>query len=247
MLNCVIIDDEPHAITGLCNYIQTLPELNVLQTYTDPLVALKAIKNLGQIDLLFLDIDMPLINGIELAKEIRNYADKLIFTTAHTRYADEAFELSADDYLLKPYSLGKFVIALNKLFPTKISTTATEEKSSEQKNFFFAKSKEDDLRMVRINYDDIIAVESKQNYILIYTATKNVLTYMSLYEMLKVLAPLSHFMQLHRSYIVNQNQIETIDGNYVKMNNGIRISVGDQFRKAFNVFVTEKSIKVGRH
>jgi len=117
MYKCIIIDDEPHAIEGLKGYMASTPQLNLVKSYTDSLAALKDIQESEPVDLIFLDVDMPTINGIELAKEIRNKTAKLIFTTAHTKYAFEAFEVNADGYLLKPYSIGKFIIAINRLFP----------------------------------------------------------------------------------------------------------------------------------
>lgn len=247
MYKCVIIDDEPHAIEGLTKYIDSVPELVLIKSYTDPLLALKDFDQIGPVDILFLDIDMPKINGIELSKEIKNKTQKLIFTTAHTKYAYEAFEVNADAFLLKPYSLGKFIITINKLFPEKKLDEKTDENIAVKKDFFFVKSREDDLKILKIRYADIVAVESKQNYIMIYTITKKVLTYMSLTEIAKILNTMPGFMQLHRSFIISQDQIETIDGNLVKMINGIRISVGDHYRKEFNAFVADKLIKTGKH
>ena len=242
MPKCIIIDDEEHAIEGLKAYISTLPELSIIQTYLDPLLALKEILRMECVDLIFLDVDMPKINGIELAGEIRNKTKKLVFTTGHTKYAYEAFEANADAYLLKPYSLGKFVIAMHKLFPE----NTRSEPENDAKAYFFVKSKEDDLRMVKINYDDIIVVEGQQNYIMIHTKTKKVLTYMSLSEITGILTSYGGFMQLHRSFVANMAQIEHIDGAMVKMNNGMRIGVGEYYRKNFNDFLAEHLIKAGK-
>ncbi|WP_225872503.1 LytR/AlgR family response regulator transcription factor [Pedobacter polaris] len=246
MYKCIIIDDEPHAIEGLKGYINAMPELSLLKSYVDPLIALKEINSNEPIDIIFLDVDMPKINGIELSKEIRSKTNKLVFTTAHTKYAYEAFEANADAYLLKPYSLGKFIITINKLFPAQEKGSQNFAEKSIKENFFFVKSREDDLKILKIKYEDIIAVESKQNYIMIYTTTKKVLTYMSLTEIAKILHEMPNFMQLHRSFVINQDQIETIDGNLVKMTNGIRLTVGENYRKEFNVFVANRLIKAGK-
>lgn len=248
MYNCIIIDDEKNAIDGLKSYIDAVPELSLIKSYTDPITALKEIANNATVDIIFLDVDMPKINGIELSKEIRNKTNKLVFTTAHTKYAYEAFEANADAYLLKPYSLGKFVITINKLFPEQaIANPNATEAVSVKKEFFFVKSKEDDLRILKIKYSDIVAIESKHNYIMIHTITKKVLTYMSLAEISKILSEISGFMQLHRSFIISQDQIENIDGNLVKMTNGIRITVGDHYRKEFIAFINDRLIKAGKH
>jgi DNA-binding LytR/AlgR family response regulator len=240
MYKCIIIDDEPHAIDGLKRYINSTPELLLIESYTDSLIALKSIKASEPVDLIFLDIDMPKINGIELSKEIKNKTNKLIFTTAHSKYAYEAFEVDADAYLLKPYSLGKFVITIEKLFPEKNGHINIKD------DFFFVKSKGEDLKIVKIKYDDVIAIESKQNYVMIHTMTKGVLTYMSLTEISKLLINIPGFVQLHRSFIVKQDKIDAIDGNLIKMANGIQITVGELFRKDFNNFITKRLIKAGK-
>lgn len=242
MYKCIIIDDEPHAIEGLKGYISHIPTLHLLASYTDPVVALKEIQSQERVDLIFVDVDMPKINGLELAKEIRSKTKKLIFTTAHTKYAFEAFEVKADSYLLKPYSLGKFIITINDLFPDSNDMTDHTVKN----DFFFVKSKDDDLKILMIKYVDVIAVESKLNYIMIYTFKKNIVTYMTLTEIAKILSLMPNFMQLHRSYLINQDYIEMIDGNLVKMVNDIRITVGDNYRDGFHAFISKGLIKMGK-
>ncbi|RZJ81919.1 MAG: response regulator transcription factor [Flavobacterium sp.] len=245
MYKCIIIDDEPHAIEGLSGYLATIPNIELVKSFTEPLRVLKEIDSLGHIDLIFLDVDMPLISGIELAKEIRSKTNKLIFTTAHTKYAFEAFEADADAYLLKPYTLGKFVITLHKLLPM-LNETKKKVALTLSEDFFFVKSKEDNLKLVRINFDEVIAVESKQNYVLIYTASKNIWTYLSLTEMIKILAGRKEFMQVHRSFIINPAKIDSIDGNLIKLCNELAITVGDQYRPMFNSFLKERLVKVGK-
>lgn len=247
MLKCIIIDDEPHAIEGLKGYIAEMSTLVLLASYVDPTLALKEIQLLDEVDLIFVDVDMPKINGLELAKEIRSKTKKLIFTTAHTKYAYEAFEVKADGYLLKPYSLGKFIITINNLFPA-IRQSSVEVANQElvKKDFFFVKSKEDDLKILKIKYAEVIAIESKLNYVAIHLKEKIVLTYMGLKDIAQIFAQMPNFMQLHRSYIINTSQIETIDGNLVKMTNGIRITVGENYRKVFAFFVNQSLIKAGK-
>lgn len=241
MYRCIIIDDEPHAIEGLKKYIALTPQLNLVESYTDPLAALKEFAENKCIDLVFLDIVMPRINGIELAKEIRNKTNRLIFTTAHSKYAFDAFEVNADDYLLKPYSIGKFTIAINRLFP--------EEPGAKQileGGFFFVKNREENLKLTKIRNADIIAIESRRNDVMIYTMHKKILTNMSLTEMMKLFKGIPDFVQLHRSFLIRQSEIESINGNLVKLSNGIEITVGEYFRKEFNAFVTHKLIKAGK-
>ncbi len=248
MYSCIIIDDEPHAIEGLKKYIEDFPELLLIGSYTDPLLALKEISKNEAVDIIFMDIDMPKINGIELSKEIRNKTDKLVFTTAHTKHAYEAFELDADAYLLKPYSIGKFTITLNKLLTDKLTLRNSDKKDeSLNQDFFFVKSKEDNLNILKVRFESIIAVESQQNYVRIYTLEKNILTYMSLTEIAKILCVMPRFMQLHRSFLINKEHIETIDGHLIKMKNGIKVSVGDKYHQEFNTFINNHLIKAGKH
>ncbi|KRT17784.1 two-component system response regulator [Pedobacter ginsenosidimutans] len=241
MYNCVIIDDEAHAIEGLKEFISNIPEISVLQTYTSSIEALKAIAGFPSIDLILMDVDMPGISGIELSSAIRQYTDKLVFTTAHSKYGYEAFQAEANGYLLKPYSLSNFLTLMNKLFPnSSLRETVVDE------DFFFAKSKEDNYSLVRINYQDIIAIESKLNYIRIHTLEKNILTYMSLGEMARRLEKRKNFIQFQRSFILNRTHISQISGNTIKMSNGLSISVGDYYKKDFNNFIEKYLLKVGR-
>lgn len=247
MYTCVIIDDQAHAIEGLTQYIDSVPELTLIKTYTDPVVALQEIGSLGVVDVLFLDVDMPKINGIDLGREIRTNVKKLVYTTGHSKYALEAFELYADGYLLKPFSLGKFILQVNKLFSEhRVVNVDSLSEMPKKKNFFFVKSKEDELQAVKIHFADIVVVEGQRNYVLIHTLAKKVLTYISLGEMVKILADHPGFLQLHRSYVVNQQQIEMVDGNTVKLSNGSKIVVGNAFRGQFTTFMTDWSLKAGK-
>jgi len=242
---CIIIDDESHAIEGLERYIATLPELEVFKTYHDPVIALREIPKLAKVDLIFLDVDMPTISGLELAKEIRGKTNKLVFTTGHTAYAYEAFESQADAYLLKPYSLGKFVITFNKLFPEPeaVENGLFSIADDENRDYFFVKAKLETTVMVKIRFDDVVFVESKEHNLNIFTLNGKFNTYMTLNDISKTLFLHSQFIQPHRSYIVNQNHIESIEGNSIKMATGKQVTIGDLFRKNFNDFIQLRVIK----
>jgi DNA-binding LytR/AlgR family response regulator len=187
------------------------------------------------VDLMFMDIDMPQITGIELSKILRAKTKKLVMTTAYTQYGYEAFEVNADAYLLKPYGFSKFAATIAKLLP---------EHHPQSNEYFFVKEKEQQ-RLVRINYRDVIAVESKQNYVLIHTASQNVLTYMSLTEITGILMELPGFVKYHRSFVINCGQISSIAGNTLKMSNGLQVTVGESYRNAFVQFLDGKLLKAG--
>ena len=232
--DCIIIDDDVYAINGLKKFIDLMPNVTVRKSFTDPLVALLELEGSEPIDLLFMDIDMPHITGLELSKTLRQKTKKLIFTTAYTQYGYEAFEVNADAYLLKPYGFNKFASTIAKLFPGRLQSG---------NEYFFVKDKEQQQRLVRFNYQDVIAVESKQNYVMIYTARQNVLTYMSLTEISGILSELPVFVKYHRSFIINSEQISSIAGNTLKMTNGLQVTVGESYRKEFFEFLEGKVLK----
>lgn len=241
MYRCIIIDDELHAIEALERYIDSIEGLTLVERFTDPLKALHAIKLHEPVDLILLDVNMPTINGIDLCKAIRHKTNKLIFTTAHVQFAYDAFEVHADAFLLKPFSVAKFAVTVNRIL-----ACAEPKSAADHDDFFFVKSKDEGLRLIKLNYKDIVAVESKQNYVQFHTLSKHILTYMSLSEVMKMLKDHPAFVQLHRSYIIRQDHIESIYGNQLKMTNGMKLTVGDQYKKEFSAFLAQKMIKAGK-
>ena len=240
---CIIIDDEAHSIEGLKKYIELIPSLILVKCYTDPLQALLELSGAERVDLILMDISMPHITGIELSKQVREKTDKLIFTTAHTKYGYEAFEVSADAYLLKPYSITKFASTIAKLFPPK---PEIEEDKNQFDDYFFVKNKDENHKLIKVRYKDVIAVESQQNYVMIYTVKQKILTYMSLTEIANILGQFPDFVKYHRSFILNKEHIDSIIGNTLRMANGVQITVGENFRKDFTAFMEKKLLKAGR-
>lgn len=247
MYTCVIIDDEEHAIQTLTGYLSRMPEFHIVKCFTDPVLAMIFLKDSDRIDLLFMDIDMPNISGLELAREVGKKADKLIFTTAHTQYAFDAFEINASDYLLKPIGHAKFISTIKKAFPNPTQEAKPElgfQNGSD--NYFFIKSREDNLKMLKIKYDEVVAIESKLNYINIHTLQKSIFTYMSLTEISKTLSEKLNFVQFQRSFILNLDFIESIEGNSIYMETGLKINVGDYYKNDFNNFIKEHLIRAKR-
>jgi len=242
--NCIIIDDDNYAIEGLKRYIELIPSLNLTAFYTDPIKALMELSDAEKVDLILMDIDMPHITGIELSKTLRAKTRKLIFTTAHTQYGYEAFEVEADAYLLKPYSLNKFAATVSRLFPP--SGTEVVNEGTSANDYFFVKNKEENHKLIKVHFKDVVTVESKQNYIMIHTVSKQILTYMSLTEIGNILGHFPDFVKYHRSFIINRAHIESITGNMLKMSNGLQITVGENFRKEFLTFLDAKLLKAGR-
>ncbi|SDH46281.1 DNA-binding response regulator, LytR/AlgR family [Pedobacter terrae] len=240
MYKCVIIDDELHAVEYLENYISRLPNFEITGSYTDPLKALTDILEGPSVDLILMDVDMPEISGIELSKAIRKKTSKLVFTTSHTKYGFDAFEVEADGYILKPYNFAKFMQVINRLFiePKQL------EKSSENRRFFFVRtSKANNMKIVKVFFNEIIAIESNLNYVQIHTCQGSVETYMSLTELDLQLNQVPDLVRFQRSFIVNKSRIDNIEGNIIRMDNGLKISVGNYYKKSFDDFISKNLIK----
>jgi len=236
---CVIIDDDPACIENLKQDIALMPDLNLIKTYTDPLLCLSEMANSTPVDLMLLDVEMPGISGVELAKELRQKTNKLIFVTGHPQYGYDAFELNANGYLLKPYSLAKFANTVN----TVLTDAQLLKKKFDDEAFFYVKNKEDKGKLLKVKYSEVIVVVSEHNNVIIYAGEKKVKAGMSLSEMMSALALHSGFAQYHRSYIVNTDQICQIDGYNITMSNGLAITVGANYRKGFAQYLSERMLK----
>ncbi|WP_316799325.1 LytTR family DNA-binding domain-containing protein [Pedobacter frigidisoli] len=243
-LSCIVIDDDIYAIKGISAYIQALSNLSLIQSYSDPLLALNEISNGSGVDIVFMDVDMPMITGIELSKMIRHKTDKLIFTTSHSKYAYDAFELNADGYLLKPYTFARFAETMNRLFPppSGMQPLGTEPKD----DYFFVRNKSDNNNLFKVRYAEIVAVESLQNYVRIFTRNEIIVSYISLSEIKAILEGYSNFAQAHRSFIIAKNFIEKVEGNNLKLINGLSISLGKHYKDHILDYIKQKTIKTNR-
>lgn len=239
ILKCVIIDDEQHAIDLLKDYISELPSLSLYKTYNNPILALDDIKAEDDIDIIWLDIDMPGISGLELAKSLRHKTKKLIFTTAHTQYAVEAFEVKADNYLLKPIKLSRFVSLVSELTETLAQPEVVKS------NFFFIKGDEKG-KLIRLDMDSIIMIEGLKNYIVIYTKTERFTTYLTMLEAEMALLNDGKFMRIHKSFIVNSEEIKKVNGSTVYLTNDIEIVLGTSYKERFYDYLNDNTIKTGR-
>lgn len=218
-MTCVIIDDEPYAHQVLEHYINQTPGLELKAKFRN---AVEAFEYLGKskIDLLFLDIEMPLVNGIHFLSMLPN-PPQTIFTTAHKQYAYEGFELNAIDYLLKPFSFERFTRALNK------SSILAVEKLNTSVRYLVIKEKEG---LLNLNQQHILYIEGCKDYVKISTVDKVHIIYHTLKGMLEKL-DLRDFMQAHRSYIVNRIHVERIQQDTILMQNKVLIPIGQHYRK----------------
>lgn len=209
-ISCIIVDDEPLARKGLREYITDVDFLNCIGEFDNALKASELISR-GEVQLLFLDIQMPKITGLEFFKTLQN-APPVIFTTAYPQYALEGFEVNALDYLVKPVSFERFLKAVLKAKEYyEIRDTNTKEANTAE--YFFIKA---DNKLVKILYDEVLYVEALQNYVIIHTASKKYITYLT-FKSVEDYLPADKFLKVHKSYIVAASRIDSIEGNDIKI------------------------------
>lgn len=223
MYTCLAIDDELSALEIITDYVAAQPQLKLLKSYSIAETALKEIENLKKpVDIIFLDIEMPVLNGIELAKLIKHKTRKLVFVTAHPAYAIDSYELEADAFLLKPFSQAKFEQTVKRLF-----SSPTQEDKIE--DFILLKSAEQRNRFIKIKLDKIFAIEAQERDIKVHLDQETILSNSSFAEALSLLPPEKGFSRIHRSYVIAENQIKTLERSYIILNNGITISIGRKY------------------
>jgi len=200
-IRCVVTDDEPVARKGLQGYIEKISFLDLVAVCEDA-IQLNTVLKQEQVDLLFLDIEMPYITGIEFLKNL-SHSPKVIFTTAYERYAIQGYELDVLDYLLKPISADRFLKAVNKAYDY------FQTKQNNEQPYFFVKT---DNKLEKIQFAEILFVEAMENYVAIYTDDKKIITHSTLKAVQDKL-PDNQFIHPHKSYVVNINRINAIEGN----------------------------------
>jgi DNA-binding LytR/AlgR family response regulator len=220
MIRCLVIDDEPLAIRGMKEYIAEVDSLNLVAAVSNPG---EAIRYLSQVDLMYLDINMPVINGIDFLRQVKN-PPLTIITTAYEQYALQGFELDVIDYLLKPVSFPRFLKATTKAVEY-FKLLHPENTGNSSENYFFVKS---NGILEKINLIDIVAVESLANYITIHTRDKKITAYLTL-KQIKENLPADKFIQVHKSFIVAINKIEKIDHDFLVADK-LNIPIGLNFR-----------------
>lgn len=243
MINVIIVDDEPLAQDVLETYIQKLPDLNLIQKCSNALEANAALKA-NDIDLMFLDIQMPQLTGIDFLKSLEK-APEVIFTTAYPNYAIEGFELNAIDYLLKPISLDRFMKAVNKATKQielkRGSTTTATPVGTEAPDFIFVKA---DKKLIKVRYDDIIYIEGLKDYVIIRMDSGRVITLQTM-KSLEDKLPTGLFKRIHRSYIVGIDKIQAVVGNMVEVKEKGQVKhlpIGKNYREELLAIVNENRL-----
>jgi two-component system response regulator LytT len=239
-IECIAVDDEPLALGLVCAFIEKTPFLSLAGRYSSAVEALQVIHS-KHIDVIFLDIQMPDLTGIELARVIEKAgtkAPRIIFTTAFNQYALDGFRVDALDYLLKPFNYEEFLRAASKAqayveLLQKASSAASPETKDE---YLFLKV---EYQLVRIAYDDILYTEGLKDYVKVHLKSdpKPILSLTSL-KALEEKLPASKFMRVHRSFIVNLDKISAVTRNTIQIGT-VTIPVSDQYKENFNQFLSK--------
>ena len=240
ILKCCVIDDEPLASQLIASYVEKTPFMQLVGTYSSAQDAIKPILE-SQIDIVFLDIQMPQLNGLEFAKIIPQHC-RVIFTTAYDKYAIQGFKVGALDYLLKPVSYEDFLETANKA-QRWAETMRNSDGNASTRDYIIVKS---EYRLVQIPTSDILFIEGLKDYVKIYVndEQKSIMTLMNM-KTLEQSLPASKFMRVHRSFIVNTSKIKIIERNRIVFNNRY-IPISDTYKQAFSDYVASHLLSQNR-
>lgn len=238
-MNCIAIDDEPLELEIISEFCKKIRLVDLIGTFTDPVDAIKLL-NSREIDLIFLDIKMPQMDGFELLKSLYN-PPLVIFASAYREYASQGFDNDAVDYLIKPYSFDRFSKAVNKAFQlNKIKNridVLDKDKLRISCGFMMVKV---EYSTILVNLNDILYIEGMKDYVKIYSGGKPILTKTTMKNIIEKL-PTERFFRVHKSFIVSVDKINMIENSRIIINNQ-RIPVGESFRIPFFEMVSRNSI-----
>jgi two component transcriptional regulator, lytTR family len=234
-ITCIIVDDEPMALQLLESYVLRTPYLQLKGKFSNGIEVLQFLHEKKQIDIIFMDIQMPEIDGLELSKKIP-IQTKIIFTTAFDQYAIEGYKVNATGYLLKPFNYIEFLEATEK---AKQLLLPTKNKEVEIPDYIFVKS---EYKQIKIFLNDIIYIESMKDYVKIFLTSQSspIVTLLSLKKLNEEL-PKENFMRVHRSFIVSLEKIEIVEKNQIVFGKQ-RITVAEPYREQFENFINARSI-----
>lgn len=241
MIRCLAIDDEPLALVQLTNYIEKVPFFKLAKACSNAMEALEWLTT-ESVDLIYVDINMPDISGLDFVKSLR-HKPLVIFTTAYAEYAIEGFRVEAFDYLLKPIGFSDFLRSANRAAQLMALTEAKNNPDTEsgksaddQEDYLFVKA---DYKMLRIDINKILYVESQSEYIRIYLDNdKPIMTLLSM-KALEERLPADRYMRVHRSYLVNSSKISAVANNRIIIGKETYIPIGNQYKERFNLFVDQ--------
>jgi DNA-binding LytR/AlgR family response regulator len=237
MIRCIAIDDEPFALKQIGTYIENTPFLEKLALFDNAFHANEFLQE-NNIDLMFVDINMPDLNGMDFVKMLIN-PPKVIFTTAYSEYALDGFKVDALDYLLKPFSYADFFKSASKAKTWFETQTIASVQVKNDNQFLFIKS---DYRIVRIDFKEINYIEAMSEYVKIHlNGGKPIMSLLSM-RLLEEQLPQDSFMRIHRSYIVNLNKISVIERNRIVFEGKVYLPVSEQYKNKFQNWVDKNFI-----
>ncbi len=238
MIHCIIVDDEQHAIDILVHYVQQIPHLHLVASFTNPIEALQRTAS-EKIDLVFLDIQMPELSGIDFIKAL-NGKSKVILTTAYSEFAMDGYELHVVDYLLKPIRLPRFLMAMQKA-TEQINTVHELPKEAGDGDYIFVKT-ESKGKLLKIELADIDLIEGMKNYVAIHRGGKRTLVYSTM-KKLQAHLPQKQFIRVHKSFIIPIGRIIGIEGNVVQLKNvATPVLIGENHKEELMDIIKGKMI-----
>lgn len=240
-ITCLIADDEPMALSLIESYVLKTPFLELKAKCNSAIKAMEFLETDSDIDLFFLDIQMPDLTGLEFSR-LLPAKSKVIFTTAFDQYAIEGYKVNSLDYLLKPFDYNEFLNAAQKArnhFETNSTQNSENQQNNKNSDFIFVKS---EYRQIKINFNEILYIEGLKDYVKIYTSShpRPILTLMSLKKLEEEL-PSEQFMRVHRSYIISLEKIEAIERNHVVIKDGF-ITIAPNYKDILMEYIKGKSI-----
>ncbi|CAM1364681.1 LytR/AlgR family response regulator transcription factor [Tenacibaculum xiamenense] len=218
-IKCIIIDDEPLAINVIAKYLETIDDIEVIKTFNNGIQAMSFMKD-HQIDLIFLDINMPMLNGLNFIKSLE-HKPMIAITTAYKEFAAETYELDVIDYLVKPISLPRFMKCINKIFKS-FSQKKVNHSVVNKRPFIFLRINK--KKMKKVYLDEILVIESLKDYLKITTTTERFIIHQTLSSFTEQL-PAKKFIRIHRSYTISIDKVDSIEGNSIEID-GMRYVIG---------------------
>jgi DNA-binding LytR/AlgR family response regulator len=230
-LNCLIVEDEPLAANLIKEYIQEVQGLELKGVCADAVCAMEKLRN-EKIDVIFLDINLPKLSGIDFLKSIKNNYH-VIFTTAYHQYALQGYELNVVDYLMKPIEFSRFLQAVNKVFDR--HELKTEEPAIEKRHYFFNVDK----KRVKVFAEEIVYIESLKDYVRIHTAEKSIVTKFQIGEIEQFLEE-KYFLRIHKSFVVNAGKISSYRASRIEIG-GVTLPIGRTYKEQVDTFLNASS------
>lgn len=225
MITCYIIDDDIHSIEAITKNIVKTPNVTLLGSNTNPLVALEEIRNRKTPDIVFLDVEMPELSGIEVA-DLLDPSIAVVFTTSHSKYAFQAFQKDAVDFLLKPFSFEMFLKCINKI-KNKISSSPNHTQEADKTSIFVNAGIKG--KIIQIEFAEVTHIEAIEHSVYFNLPTEKIATNISIKKIQDKL-PTKTFIRIHRTYIVNISFIKVVEANQITLKNGVQIPLGDVYR-----------------